>query len=192
MTRCRPRGSLPRGVMTGFKKTLRVVGWSLPAVVAIAGIALYLAEIGFLPWSPINCRHEEVDILSGRIRHTRYLLFYRIENRVEDSPVTKALLHEDLPPRAPEWHRVNTFSPNGRISPHYSYHGAIAQIRELQLCWDSGKFTREARRKSARRLLLLWQQSGGDDAAKPYLRALSEISFREERDAVTELDLPPE
>ncbi len=139
---------------------------------------LWLSLLGFFAWSPLNCWHYDVDIRTGRIRYTRYLLFAQVVQRVEDSTLSKALQPEDLAGGQPNWQRVHTLSPNVRNSPHYIFHGAMLQIRELDLIWRAGEFTPAARQSSAKRVLQLWQQSQSDDSVRPYLQALSEIAFR--------------
>jgi len=79
-----------------------------------------------------------------------------------------------------------------RHSPHYSFHGAIHQIRELEMAWRLADFTTEARRASARRVLQLWQQAGNDNDAEDFLRALDELAQSRDGDTnrITEADLP--
>ena len=60
----------------------------MPLFVAVPILLLIASELGFFPWSGINCTVQEVDIYSGRIRHSRYLLFIPIGRRIEDSALT--------------------------------------------------------------------------------------------------------
>ena len=90
---------------------------------------LLLTVSGVFVWSPLNCGHEEVDINTGRVRHTKYFLFYQIGDRTEDTWVSRASSKSN---KSPDWHRVNTFSPGVGHSPHYNFHGAIHQITTLE------------------------------------------------------------
>src|SRR4051812_3592675 len=99
---------------------------------------LWLSSLGFFAWSPLNCWHYDVDLHSGRIRYTRYFLFGQVIQRVEDSSLTTVLQPEDLADMQPDWQRVHTFSPGVHNSPHYTFHGAMSQIRELDLLWKAG------------------------------------------------------
>jgi len=135
-----------------------------------------------------------VDIHSGRVRLTRYIFWLRVYESVEDSALTRALQPEDFSATAPEWHHAVTLSPGLGHSPHYRFHSAIAQIRQLELAWSLAEFTPAARRASAKRILQLWQQTGGDDGAKPYLRALDNLAFAgsSQKGAIDEEDSPKE
>jgi hypothetical protein len=138
-------------------------------------LLVVMSQLGIFPWSPINCTSQEVDIYSGRVRNSRYLLFIPVRRTVEDSALTKALLPEDTASAKAEWHRVMTLSPRMHHSPHYIFHSAIHQVQNLELAWQMASFTSGARRKSAQRVLQLWQQSGRDDGADAYLQAISEL-----------------
>jgi len=151
--------------------------WLLLLALTAPILLLIASVLGFFPWSGINCTTQEVDIYSGRIRHSRFLLFVPIERRIEDSALTRALLPEDMAKARTEWHRAMTFSPGLRHSPHFIFHSAIHQIRELEDAWQFAAFTPSARRTSAKRVLQLWQKSGSDYGPRDYLRALIELAF---------------
>lgn len=162
-------------------------------VATLLALPFLLSFMGLLPWSPINCWHYEVDIHSGRIRYTRYFAFIRMSQRIDESALSRALQPDDLRETPPNWKRALTFSPGGHNSPHYVFHSAISQIQELELIWRVGEFTSAARRSSAKRLLELWQEGQSDDAAKPYLREISDdaLPLNSERKSTDVAD-PPE
>jgi hypothetical protein len=167
--------------------------WIWGCVFAIVLSApLWISFIGFFAWSPLNCWHYEVDIHTGRIRYTRYFLYAQVVQRVEESALSSALNTSDLAGVKPDWRRVHTLSPGVHNSPHYIFHSAMAQIRELDLCWKVGEFTPAAQRSSAKRVLELWQQSQDDDSVRPYLSALSDMKDRNasEHYRIDESDLP--
>jgi hypothetical protein len=153
---------------------------------------LALSQFGLFPWSGVNCSQDDVDIQSGRIRHTRYLLWFPVNQIVADSALTKELSAEDRTGKRAEWHPVMTLSPGLHHSPHYVFHGAISDIRELELCWDFGRFTPMARAASARRVLQLWQQSGSDSQARKYIQAIATMALDAENrgGTIDEGDLP--
>jgi len=174
--------------MTSKRKLMR---WILGAVAFMLASSLLMSLVGLLPWSPLNCWHYGVDIHSGRIRYTRYIVFLPISQRIEESALSGALQPDDFRDSQPDWRRALTLSPGVRNSPHYIFHSAIAQIRELEMIWQVGTFTPAARRSSAKRVLELWQQGQSDDAAKSYLRAISDIAYRSssEHKSTDETDL---
>jgi hypothetical protein len=154
-----------------------VIRWTIIAAV-ILSVAIFVVPM-FVPWNPINCRHEDVDITSGRMRYTRYLLFCKVSERIEDSPLTKVLALERSATRPPDWRRVNTFSPGVHHSPHYAFHSASFQILNLAGIWEMAGgdwFTEEMRRKTALDILALWQHSGSDSMASDYIRCLSDLT----------------
>jgi hypothetical protein len=144
------------------------------AVSAVPMSLLGLSLLGLFPWSGLNCWQDDIDIASGRIRHTRYLLWAPACRSVEETPLTRALAPEDLHGKRADWRPVVTFSPGYRHSPHYRFHSAISQVRTLKLLWDAGRATPEARRSDARRVLRMWQHSGGYHEVEGYLREIGE------------------
>jgi len=170
----------------------RILRWTVLTVLAAPALLFCGSLLGLLPWSPIHCTHHDVDIHSGRVRLTRHLFWVRVHESIEDSALTMALRPEDFSATAPEWHHSVTFSPGLRHSPHYTFHSAIAQIRQLESAWRLGDFTPTARHASAKRILQLWQQTGDDDGAKPYLLALEHLALADsrERRPIDEEDLP--
>jgi hypothetical protein len=46
----------------------------------------------FIPWSPLNCWHEEVDITTGRIRRQWMLLFVKVAESIEETPLSEVVL----------------------------------------------------------------------------------------------------
>lgn len=174
-------------------KCKRKIGWWIVGVGAcLWAVPFLLSLVGLLPWSPINCWHYDVDIHSGRIRYTRYFAFVPISQRIDESALSRALQPEDLRASHPDWRRALTFSPGVRHSPHYLFHSAIHQIWELEMAWRVGEFTPAARRSSAKRVLELWQEGQSANAAKPYLRAISDLVLRSDSEHVStdEKDLP--
>jgi hypothetical protein len=178
--------------MSQPRQRRRMLIYTVVVLVAIPCLLFCATLVGLLPWSPVNCWHHDVDIHSGRVRYTRYVFWIPVRQKIEDSSLTKALHQDDLGGITAEWHHAMTFSPGLRHSPHYIFHSAINQIRELELSWSLADFTPEARRASARRVLQLWQQTGSDSGAGDYLRALGEsaLSADGKTNRIAEADLP--
>jgi len=152
------------------------LGIAIPTVVAS-----FLAS-GAFQLSPLNCWHDDIDINSGRVRHTRFLLYCQIGDRTEETWLSRAY---DGPNRPPDWRRVNTFSPFVHYSPHYQYHGAIHQVETLQLCDEMVPFESDARRKAALGLLVLWQKTGSYIDANRYLQEIETVVCRHHRDGMS-------
>ncbi len=130
----------------------------------------------FIPWTPINCTQQDVDIRTGRVRYSRYLAFCKVFERVEESALSRVLPREMVEGVKPEWERVNTFSPGLGHSPHYRFHGAFGQIREIEILWEAGEVDESTRRKIASRILALWQFDGSYFNADRYIDGLSDLT----------------
>ncbi len=78
-----------------------VLGLIVPA------LTILILTSGLFQWSRLNCRYEDVDINTGRIRYTRYLLFCPLGSRIEETWLSRASQESS---DSPDWHRVNTFS----------------------------------------------------------------------------------
>ena len=171
---CGGSGWLPAGTDLGdlCLTRRRTVRWSLLLLATVLPALYALSLLGLFPWSGLNCWQSDIDINSGRTRYTRYLFWISVTRSVRDSALTNALSSEDLAGQVPDWHPAVTLSPGLRHSPHYRFHSAIHQIRELEICWDFGKMTPAARRKTPRRVLRLWQQTGGYMRAEDYIQAV--------------------
>ena len=70
------------------------------------------------------------------------------------------------------WNHVNSFGPYTRHSPHYIYHSALHQVRQLELIWDMYEIEPAEREASARGLLREWQNAGTDSSADAYLHEI--------------------
>jgi hypothetical protein len=181
--------------MKDLRKSSRVhrfVFRGLLLLVAVPFVLLIISLFGLFPWSGLNCWQSDIDIRSGRIRQTRYLLWVPVRRFVRDSSLTKAMPSTAATDSSRDWHPVGTISPGLHHSPHYHFHGAFSQIRDLELCWEFGKMTPAAREETARNLLRLWQQNLNDFQAKDYLQAIEERTFDPQKkgNVIDARDLP--
>jgi hypothetical protein len=142
----------------------------------------------FSLWSRINCREQEVDVLSGLRRDTRYIYWIRIDRKISETSISKALSVDASAKNSHRWEPVNTFGPYTRHSPHYSYHAAFSQIWQLQLIWDEYESGVVQRQGSAQGLLREWQNSGTDSTADDYLQEQTKIA---EKASESDDDKPP-
>lgn len=160
----------------------------------LATLAVWAVGLGcwpFVQWSPLNCRHECVDINSGRVRHQRYLLWTCIYETVEETSLSR-LVAGNTADKPPDWRAVNTFSPLVSHSPHYHYHAAIVQISMLDMMWNSVPFTPAAKRQMAQDVLSLWQAGEGYFPVGEYLSKFEPLYRRElaNGEAIDAKDLP--
>ena len=164
----------------------------LLVLVAVPPILLALSLLGLFPWSGLNCWQNDIDITSGRIRQTRYLLWIPVQRSVWDSALTKVVAPAMNSDSRVDWQPVVTLSPGLHHSPHYRFHGAIHQIQELEFSWVSGKMTPAARKKSAQQVLRLWQHNLNYFQARDYIQAVWERAQDAEKKGrvIDSVDLP--
>ncbi len=173
--------------------TWKRFAWITASFVVLPPLVMLCASsLGFFPWSKLNCWSNEVDLSTGRIRHTRHLFWRQVSQSIEESPVSRAL-GTNIGPEV--WEFDSTFSPNVRNSPHYSFHGAKGQLRTLETTWRLGNFTPEAKAQTAEWLLRLWQKGGTDNTARNFLNELGLQSVYSDTNQITrreDLKTPPE
>ena len=143
--------------------------------IVILGIVCLLLAPFVVPFfslsSCINCREQEVDVLSGLRRDTRYIFWIPISREISGTSVSKALSIDESTKNPAHWESVNSFGPYTQHSPHYIYHAAFSQISQLQLIWDKFQIGVAQRQAGAQGLLRKWQSSGSDSTADAYLQA---------------------
>ena len=143
------------------------------------------------PWSRLNNEEQELDLLSGRARFSRYFLYCQVRRDVHETPLSEALGAGGEPAGGERWVKVNVFQPGVSNSPHFYYHGAFFQIGQLGKYWQTGRFDRGARAKTARQLLRVWRDGGSYHAAEPYFEHLLEwIVSRDGDQPTTSQDIP--
>jgi len=129
---------------------MRHICWSGIVLLGVVAVALFVIPI-VDPWSPLNCEHLNVDLCTGRCRISRYVGFYKISERVEETSLSRVVPAELIDGVLPHWERTSTSSPWAGHSPHYRFHSAFSQIQELELLWQGAKIdestTKRCRRK---------------------------------------------
>jgi len=140
--------------------SLNPKGWSVRTrwIVGVLVVLLLLSASVLDPTGLILGLQDEVDIHSGRVWHACLVFCIPIVRYSVESSLTRALPEEERITAPPAWRRVVLVSPFVGISPHFAFHGAIAQIHRLETIWEEQGFTTERRLESARRLLRLWQR----------------------------------
>jgi len=104
----------------------------------------------------------------------------KVSEKVVETPLSIVLEGEvidvaDIEP----WHRVNTFSPGLRHSPHYLFHGALSQIQKMDVICDLNHAGPEKRREIAENILRLWQTEKRYFPVDEYLQSLVEEQTKE-------------
>jgi hypothetical protein len=142
-------------------------------------LIIILSFAGCFPDSTVNCWQSEIDILTGRIRYSYFLLCVPLYRSVRDSALTRVLSEEERKSPARLWHTVTRISPGKNYSPHYFYHGAIHQASQLEDIWNTQGLATPARRESARRVLKAWQQDGHYSGVQKYIYSLKGLEENE-------------
>ena len=149
---------------------MRKLWISIAATLALVALPPLMVPV-FIPWSEINCEHQEINVRTGQARCSRSLWFVKVSERVEDTALSHALNGETVDVAEIEpWHRVNTFSPGQRNSPHYRYHGAFSQANMFEMLQQMHGLNKADAAGLAREALIQWQTSGNDFAAGKLLQ----------------------
>ena len=68
----------------------------------------------------------------------------------------------------------------GKVSIHYSYHGAIVQIHTVEMLWQMFDFSDEEKRHFAQTVLDRWQTEGNYWGAMTYLHEVGKVCYQKE------------
>ncbi|RCS53015.1 hypothetical protein DTL42_09385 [Bremerella cremea] len=137
----------------------------LPGPVFVsAGILLVLALLVPLPWVSWG---SEVDIHSGQVRRSVWVIGMLVSRRVEETWVSTAT----SPLGEPEWRYAVTDGWWGGGHPHWQYHSAVHQIESVEKLWEEFPRDDAACQEAAEEILKRWQ-TGDDTEAVKYVMAL--------------------
>ncbi|MEM7164426.1 MAG: hypothetical protein AAF581_03125 [Planctomycetota bacterium] len=143
---------------------------SFAAVIAILVVLPLIVPI-YVPWSAINCRYEDVNIVSGHARYSRSWWYIVVSERIEETALSTAL-NSSLPdPSA--WRRANLFDGRRPNSPHYRFHSALSQIQEFDMLTWAGNLDSQEKQKLAKQIIAAWQRHNGDAGANPIFSQLT-------------------
>lgn len=153
----------------------------------LIAVTLFVIVVLLIPtWSKLYCRHEDINIKTGQSRITRFLCSFQMSQQINDTPLSRALQGETIDVADIQaWHRVNTFYWGRKYSPHYIFHGAFGQAKELELILDMLNASDVQRKNATIGLLSTWQKSGNDSKAETFLNELQKQL--EQGDAVDSL-----
>lgn len=165
----------------GFRQKLRV--FLLVTAVTVGILAVLSIAI---PWSPIFRWYDDVDLDSGRVRRVWIVMWLPVREVVSQSWISTSVEQSG---DAPEWRRVNTFSPGLPNSPHHVYHGAIAQIHELDWLDRTVPFDEPAKAHVAGHVLDLWKQDGSYYSARDYIACIGAVVMTHHRDGLSPVRL---
>ena len=141
---------------------------------------------------PLRGLHEEVDLNSGRIRRTHYVLFLQTSQHIEQTPLSKSRAKPLA--SGPNWRLSRAMAGGHSVGSHWGYRSPLTQVRILEALWEVGDLTDEAKQQVADTVLALWHSEGGLKAADEYLRSIEDV-VTELQDAplrrrITPADLP--
>ncbi len=130
-------------------------------MIAAAAIVVLLLLLLPQPWVSWG---SEVDINSGRVRESTWVVGIPIKQHVEETWVSQAA----EPLGQPDWHYAVTHDWWNHVSPHYRYHTALAQMETIKLMDGLVPWDDQAQAKAAHDLLGCWQ-TGSDNTADEYI-----------------------
>lgn len=146
--------------------------WSLLAILILM-IAMTFCPMASMMFPGWNCTKDEINIITGQGRHSRYIAFIRVSQETYDTAISRVLPNPVRQTGVAVWHPVNTFAPPTRhYSPHYRFHGALHQAKEVELLFKVLNPTKERQAQIAEEILRAWQNNRGDDGATDMLMKL--------------------
>ncbi len=131
--------------------------------------------------------HEDLDIRTGRVKTTNYLLFLPVRATSHDTVITKSLPEDRVEGVEADWRKVSTLYWL-IYSPYYEFCGAIHSISRYEDATNAVRFSPEALRHVALRATELWQgQTGG--GGRDYLSSVAKLADEARRDGIESLDV---
>ena len=113
--------------------------------------------------------HSDIDIHTGKIRHTRYLFSIFAKKSLEETTLSNHLSLQDKNALT-EWRRFHTYSPGSSKDVCYDYSGTEFTIKKLERIWQMwGNTPLEIKRKMVRDILLIWQCTERNTIVHKYL-----------------------
>ena len=169
----------------GFKRMASAL------LLVAGGVLVYVAVYG-RTGGPLRRLHEEVDLNSGRIRRTHYVLLFQTSQHIEQTALSKS--QANPPASGPNWRLSRAMGGGRSIGTHWGYRSPLTQVRILEALWEVGDLTDEAKQQVADTVLALWHSEGGLKEADDYLRSIEDV-VTELQDAplrrrITPADLP--
>ena len=154
----------------------RRIKWIVGAVVA-AVVLMVLVIPAIAPGgNRMNQRVYWLDVTAGRMRCERYLLGFRISDRVEDTALT-ALYREYLgEPPDPRWHRTMTFGPIVAQSPDHAFRATVVKAFPLRAAFATARFDPPVRKAAVTRLFDLLQSNNSSGPAENYALAVLNLA----------------
>ena len=118
----------------------------LYAVIAITILAIF----GY----KFFVRTEFIDI-RGRLRQQWSIAGVKLRETEADTWMSRVMAHQGKA----DWRIARTAYYGNRNSPHYRFHGAISQIRMLEILDQMGALTPAGRREACQKVLKSWQDN---------------------------------
>lgn len=142
--------------------------------VALLAICFGLLALRVLPSLPtLNCTKDEINIRTGKGRHSRYVALMRISETTFDTPLSSAITRPVRETDIEAWQTVNmVYKPFQPCSPHYHFHLALDQAAEAGSLLDSLNAPAERRAEVATEILKAWQTTRSYEGARKVLSML--------------------
>ena len=111
----------------------------------------------------------EIDLLSGRIRRTAYVYWIKVGESYSDTPLSKEVYTGSVDDPNGTWVKYGSSGIYVNHSPHYSYHSALFQAKQLGMIWEMNDTVASQRKEQANAVLKLWGFTDSDDLVDEYL-----------------------
>ncbi len=152
----------------------------MSAIAVIFGLLMINIVFPILSLFPprLYSTEQDLDLSTGRTRHTRYVLFCRTKSEVQETALSEAL--RGMPPVGKKtWGRISISSPAGvKTSAHPAYLYVYRYMCEMEMVWEREGYDRDVRVKTATQFLRLAQTEDGRRACGVYVDYLKLDSIK--------------
>ena len=168
-----------------LSRNRKPVIWVTTILLAIVAFIVFFLP-SLTPWRHLNAMQRDVDLFSGRVRTTRYLLCLQVSQKIAETPVSEALAGQE--PLGEEMWVHDWFEPADKMSES---RGIRSSMIWLSKQWQRFEFTPDAQVKSATQFLAVWREDGSGGVGVAYNDYLWDMFFEWPVDQpVTADDIP--
>jgi len=149
------------------------------SVAILVLLALPVVVSTFYPWTKLACTEEDINLLTGHARITKYYWYIQLSQTVEETELS-TILKQTPTSDDKDWVRVNTFNTGSRHSPYHKYHGTFGDIAMFTMAiedaeYSGNKWSEDARRKAAQEMLRAIRLQSGREYSEQIRNMIDEL-----------------
>jgi hypothetical protein len=162
---------------SGLRRFLRARQWRWLVATGIALIVILIAGYCTLQIVISLPRDKwEVDLNSGRLRHTQYFLWFKSNETVSETVISTELAHSDIKLDQPDWHPTASVTFGGTRAD-YAYGAAIGEMTGMGEIWKAVAFDDGAKLQVAFNVLRCWHRDRDCEGSERYLQKIGSFAL---------------